>query len=43
MIQILYTFEVSQASINADYYEALKSFYKEIINKQTEKIVLKKG
>jgi hypothetical protein len=41
-VQLLYTFEINQAIIGAEYYEALKNFYKEIINKQTEKIVLKK-
>ncbi len=42
-MQLLYTFEVNQATIGAEYYEALKNFYKEIINKQTEKIVIKKA
>nr|WP_294774380.1 hypothetical protein [uncultured Flavobacterium sp.] len=41
-IQILYTFEINQAIIEPEYYEILKNFYKEVINKQTEKIVLKK-
>jgi len=43
LIQLLYTFEINQAIIGSEYYEALKNFYKEIIIKQTEKIVLKKG
>jgi hypothetical protein len=42
-VQIVYTFDINQAIIGSEYYEALKSFYKEIVEKQTEKIVLKKG
>jgi hypothetical protein len=41
-IQLLYTHDINQAIIDADYYEVLKNFYKEIIIKQNEKIVLKK-
>ena len=41
-IQLLFTLDINQAVITPDYYEALKSFYKEMVNKQTEKIVLKK-
>jgi hypothetical protein len=41
-IQLLYSLDINQAIISADYYEALKNFYKEIVNKQNEKIVLKK-
>ncbi|RKS01582.1 DUF3857 domain-containing protein [Flavobacterium sp. 102] len=41
-VQLLYTFDMNQAVIGSEYYEALKSFYKEMINKQTEKIVLKR-
>jgi hypothetical protein len=41
-VQVLFTFDVNQAIISSDYYEALKNFFKEIVNKQTEKIVLKK-
>jgi hypothetical protein len=41
-IQLLYTHDTNQAIIGSEYYEALKNFYKEIVNKQTEKIVLKK-
>lgn len=41
-IQLLFTFDINQAVILPDYYEALKNFYKEMINKQTEKVVLKK-
>ncbi|QBZ97556.1 DUF3857 domain-containing protein [Flavobacterium sangjuense] len=42
-IQLLYTHDTNQAIIGSEYYEALKNFYKEIVNKQTEKIVLKKA
>lgn len=42
-IQLLYSLDINQAIISPEYYEALKNFYKEIVNKQTEKIVLKKG
>ena len=41
-IQLLFTKETNQAIMGAEYYEVLKNFYKEIVNKQTEKIVLKK-
>lgn len=41
-IQIVFSLDINQAIIGSEYYEALKNFYKEIINKQTEKIVLKK-
>ena len=41
-IQLLYSLDINQAIISPEYYEALKNFYKEIVNKQTEKIVLKK-
>jgi len=42
-IQMLYTNDNNQAIVGSEYYEELKSFYKEIVDKQTEKIVLKKG
>lgn len=42
-VQLLYSLDINQAIISPEYYEALKNFYKEIVNKQTEKIVLKKG
>ncbi|WP_333878297.1 DUF3857 domain-containing protein [Flavobacterium sp.] len=41
-IQILYTFDINAAVIESGYYEALKTVFKEIVNKQTERIVLKK-
>ena len=42
-IQLLCTQEINQAVISAEYYEILKDFFKQIVNKQTEKIVLKKS
>jgi hypothetical protein len=42
-IQLLYTHDTNQAIIGSEYYDELKRFYKEIVAKQTEKIVLKKG
>ena len=42
-IQLLFTHDTNQAIIGSEYYEELKSFYKELVEKQTEKIVLKKG
>jgi transglutaminase-like putative cysteine protease len=41
-IQLAYTLDINQAIISPDYYEALKNFFKELVNKQNEKIVLKK-
>jgi hypothetical protein len=41
-IQLMYSFDINQAIISPDYYEALKNFFKELVNKQNEKIVLKK-
>lgn len=41
-IQLLFSFNINQAVISQEYYEMLKTFYKEMINKQTEKVVLKK-
>ncbi|WP_295333402.1 DUF3857 domain-containing protein [Flavobacterium sp.] len=42
-IQTICTFDINTAVMSSDDYETLKSFFKEVINKQTEKIVLKKG
>lgn len=42
-IQLVYTHDTNQATIESGYYEILKNFYKKIIEIQTEKIVLKKG
>ena len=41
-IQLHYTFDINKSIISSDYYDTLKNFFKEIVNKQTEKIVLKK-
>jgi hypothetical protein len=41
-VQLLYTQDINQAVITAEYYETLKNFFWEIVSKQTEKIVLKK-
>jgi hypothetical protein len=42
-IQLSYTADTNRAIIGSEYYEVLKNYYKEIILKQTEKIVLKKA
>ena len=42
-IQILYSLDINKAVIDSQYYEALKNFFKEVVNKQTEKVVLKKS
>jgi len=42
-IQIMYSLDINEAIVGPEYYEALKSFFKEIVNKHTEKIVLKKA
>ncbi|MET0760481.1 MAG: transglutaminase domain-containing protein [Flavobacterium sp.] len=41
--QLLFTIDINQAIIGSEYYEALKSFYKEMVDKQNEKIVLIKN
>jgi len=41
-ITILVSFDINSAIIQADQYDALKQFYKIMIEKQNEKIVLKK-
>lgn len=41
-IQVVATFDINYANISPEYYETLKSFYKAFIEKQNEKIVLKK-
>ncbi|HLF52953.1 transglutaminase [Flavobacterium sp.] len=40
--QLLFTVDINQAIIGSEYYDALKIFYKEMVDKQNEKIVLKK-
>ena len=41
-VQLVYSLDINQAIIGSEYYEVLKNFFKELVNKQTEKIVLKK-
>ena len=41
-IQLAVVMEINYSSIPSDYYQSLKTFYKEMIDKQNEKIVLKK-
>jgi hypothetical protein len=41
-LQMVCSLDINRAVIGSEDYETLKSFFKEVINKQTEKIVLKK-
>lgn len=41
-IQILVTKEVNLAIVSSDFYESIKDFYQKMIDKQNEKIVLKR-
>ena len=41
-IQIAVTMDINFASVSQDYYATLKDFYQKVIEKQNEKIVLKK-
>jgi hypothetical protein len=41
-IQIVVTEELNLAMVPADYYPALKEFFQKMLDKQNEKIVLKK-
>ena len=41
-IQLMYSFDINASVIISELYEVVKAFYKEMISKQTEKIVLKK-
>lgn len=41
-IQLVYSFEVNTAIIGSEDYEEVKAFYKDMVEKQTEKVVLKK-
>ncbi|WP_264566546.1 DUF3857 domain-containing protein [Flavobacterium sp. N3904] len=41
-VQILVTKEINMAIVSADFYGAIKEFYQKMIDKQNEKIVLKK-
>lgn len=42
-IQLMYTLDIKEAIISPDFYESLKNFYKELVIKHTDKIVLRKG
>jgi hypothetical protein len=42
MLQIMSSFEINTSILEPSSYEMLRSFFKEIINKESEKIVLKK-
>jgi len=41
-VQIVITTDINSAIVPADFYEVLKDFYQQMIDKQNEKIVLKK-
>ena len=41
-IQVLITKEINVPIVSADYYEIIKTFYQQMVDKQNEKIVLKK-
>ncbi|WP_348825683.1 DUF3857 domain-containing protein [Flavobacterium aestuarii] len=41
-VQIAITKEINMAIVSADFYEPIKDFYQKMIEKETEKIVLKK-
>ena len=41
-IQLMFTLDINDSIISSDIYEEVKMFFKEIVDKQTEKIVLKK-
>jgi basic membrane lipoprotein Med (substrate-binding protein (PBP1-ABC) superfamily) len=42
LIQVMITLDRNVAIVSADYYDLLKAFYQQMIDKQNEKIVLKK-
>jgi hypothetical protein len=41
-IQISFTEEINETLVSSDFYEVLKDFFHQMINKQNEKIVLTK-
>lgn len=41
-VQLSYTFDINKVLIENGYYETLKTFFRELVNKNTERIVLKK-
>jgi hypothetical protein len=40
--QIVFTMDINQAIVGSEYYDVLKNFFKEIVDRHSEKIVLKK-
>jgi hypothetical protein len=42
LIQVAVTMDINAATIGPDYYDTLKSFYQKMLEKQNEKIVLKR-
>ena len=42
-IKVVSIFQINSSAISPTYYLALKEFYKKVVEKQTEKIVLVKG
>lgn len=40
--QIVYSLDINQAIVGSEYYDVLKNFFKEIVDRHSEKIVLKK-
>ncbi|RDI15930.1 DUF3857 domain-containing protein [Flavobacterium sp. AG291] len=43
IIQVMIVFDMNYVNISKDYYKTLKDFYQNIIEKQNEKVVLKKA
>ncbi|HEX9979516.1 MAG TPA: hypothetical protein VGB50_03000 [Flavobacterium sp.] len=41
-VQLSVVFEINSAIVSPQHYDSLKSFFKEVIDKQNERIVLKK-
>ena len=41
-IQLIFSTDINQAVIGSEYYDAVKEFFREMVNKNTEKVVLKK-
>ena len=41
-VQLSFTIDVNQSTIGSEYYEAIKQFFKQIVEKSTERVVLKK-
>ena len=41
-LQIIYSLDINSAIMGSEDYEILKNFFKELINKHSEKVVIKK-